>query len=97
MSDTKESPSAFRAVVHGRVQGVGFRYSAVSKALSLGLTGWVRNCRDGTVETHFEGSTAKTGEFLKWLNRGPSSARVVRVDKHSVPPQDVYRTYSIEY
>jgi len=99
MGDTKDSrpKSAYRAVVHGRVQGVGFRYSALSKALSLGLTGWVRNCRDGTVETHFEGAADKTGEFLKWLSRGPSSSRVIRVDKHAVPPQEVYRTYSIEY
>ena len=88
---------AYRAVVHGRVQGVGFRYSAVSKALRLGLTGWVRNTRDGTVETHFEGDPGKTDEFLKWLRRGPSSARVIRVDKQHVPPYHTYRTFSIEY
>ena len=93
----EEAITAYRAVVHGRVQGVGFRYTAVSKAQRLGLAGWVRNCRDGTVETHFEGDLAKTKEFLNWLRTGPPGARVVRVDRQSVPPQETFRTFSIEY
>ena len=89
--------AAYRAVIHGRVQGVGFRYTAVSQALRLGLTGWVRNCRDGTVETHVEGDSVKTDEFLSWLRHGPPGATVTRVDKQSVPPHGTYRTFSIEY
>ncbi len=89
--------AAYRAVIHGRVQGVGFRYTAVSKALSLGLTGWVRNLGDGTVETHFEGESAKAKEFLRWLGHGPPGARVLRVDKQSLAPQQTFATFTVEY
>ena len=93
----KLKQSAYRVVVHGRVQGVGFRYNAQKKALSLGLTGWVRNCGDGTVEAYFEGVPERTSAFLKWLHRGPLGANVHRVDKHSVSPQDCYKTFNITY
>ena len=89
--------TAYRAVVHGRVQGVGFRYNAVRKALSLGLTGWVCNRPDGTVETHFEGDPEKTKEFSNWLRRGPLGASVIRVDTHSIPPHGTYATFTVEY
>ena len=88
---------AYNAIVHGRVQGVGFRYTAMRKALKLGLTGWVRNCGDGTVETHFEGSPERAGEFISWLRQGPPGARVTRVDKQAVPPTGTYRTFTLEY
>lgn len=68
------------AIVHGRVQGVNFRYYTELKAAELGLTGWVRNRWDGTVETVAEGPRARLDQFLGWLHRGPSSARVDQVD-----------------
>jgi acylphosphatase len=88
---------AYRAVVRGRVQGVGFRYTAASKASQFGLKGWVRNCPDGTVETHFEGDSLKTDKFLSWLHKGPPGAQVIGIDKHSIPPHGTYRAFSIEY
>ena len=56
-------------VVKGRVQGVGFRYSTVIKAKSLGLTGYVRNRPDGSVETFAEGTSEQIKMFLSYLEQ----------------------------
>ena len=68
--------TARRAVVHGVVQGVGFRWFAERTARALGLSGWVRNRPDGTVETVAEGDEHAVGEYLARLRRGPSGSRV---------------------
>ena len=68
--------TARRAVVHGVVQGVGFRWFAERTARALGLCGWVRNRPDGTVETVAEGDERAVGEYLARLRRGPSGSRV---------------------
>jgi acylphosphatase len=64
-------------VISGRVQGVGFRYSMAEEAERLGITGWVRNRRDGTVEAVVDGDEVET--LLAWARRGPPSARVTGV------------------
>jgi len=66
--------------VRGRVQGVFFRASAQREAKRLGLTGWVRNRPDGAVELCVEGEEEELKEMLSWANRGPSAARVEKVD-----------------
>jgi acylphosphatase len=66
--------------VRGRVQGVFFRASAQREAKRLGLTGWVRNRSDGSVEILAEGEEDQIKELIAWANRGPSAARVERVD-----------------
>jgi acylphosphatase len=68
------------AVVHGIVQGVFFRYNTRLQAERLGVSGTVRNCRDGTVEVVAEGSRARLAELLAWLRHGPDAAVVERVD-----------------
>ena len=68
--------TARRAVVHGVVQGVGFRWFAERTARALGLCGWVRNRPDGTVETVAEGDERAVGEYLARLRSGPSGSRV---------------------
>ncbi len=62
--------------VYGRVQGVGFRYSTVRTARSLGLRGFVRNASDGSVEGYAEGSAVGVNSFVAWLKQGPPSADV---------------------
>ena len=66
--------------VRGRVQGVYFRASTVQQARHLGLTGWVTNCRDGSVEVVAEGSSEKLEELVAWCHQGPPGARVERVE-----------------
>jgi len=68
------------ATVSGRVQGVGFRYSAQDVARRLGLTGWVRNRRGGQVEVVAEGRRAVVEEFERFLRQGPTAARVTAVE-----------------
>jgi acylphosphatase len=67
-------------VVHGDVQGVGFRYFLTRSARQLGLRGWVRNRDDGAVEFVAEGSRADLEQLLRAARRGPSMARVTQVD-----------------
>jgi acylphosphatase len=73
------SEQRLHALVHGRVQGVGFRATTLDEARRLGLAGWVRNRHDGTVEVLAEGSSAKLRLFLAYLHRGPRGAKVTSV------------------
>jgi len=66
--------------VRGRVQGVFFRASAQREAKRLGLTGWVKNRLDGGVEILAEGEEDELKDLIAWANKGPSAARVERVD-----------------
>src|SRR5579864_3368527 len=68
------------AVVRGRVQGVGFRYFVVEKALSLGLRGYARNVRGGSVEVLAQGPLPALENLLALLRRGPSAADVTEVE-----------------
>jgi len=91
----KTEREAFHAIIDGRVQGVGFRYSAQRKARDLGLTGWVRNKMDGTVEILAEGSPNKLAAFLSWLKSGPPFAFVTKVDHRPIHPRGTYTSFSI--
>ena len=71
---------ARRLSVHGRVQGVGFRYAMVDAALAVGVVGWVRNRRDGSVEAWVQGADDAVARAIAWARRGPPAARVDRVD-----------------
>lgn len=71
---------ARRLRIHGRVQGVYYRLSMVTEAGRLAARGWVRNREDGTVEAHVEGPPAVVAALEAWAARGPSAARVDRVD-----------------
>lgn len=67
--------------VHGRVQGVGFRYNTRITARRLDVDGWVRNERDGSVSVHAEGSADSVRQLVSWLREGPPGARVTSVDE----------------
>jgi acylphosphatase len=75
-----------RAVVHGRVQGVFFRDTTRRRAQELGLGGWVRNCRDGTVEALFEGPAEAVEAAIDFCRRGPSRAEVSEVEVFDEEP-----------
>ncbi len=77
-----------RVRIHGRVQGVGFRYSTLARARSLGLAGWVQNAADGSVEAVFEGDDARVHSMVEWCGRGPSGARVDRCEVSWEQPRD---------
>ena len=68
-------------VVHGRVQGVGYRAFVEDEAHQRGLRGWVRNRRDGSVEAVFAGPKAEVDAAIEACRRGPFSARVSALDQ----------------
>ena len=69
-----------RVVVHGFVQGVGFRFAVEREARSRGVAGWVRNRPEGTVEAVFEGGREDVETLVCFCRRGPRGAEVERVD-----------------
>jgi len=69
-----------RVLVRGRVQGVGFRFATVREAGSHGVTGWVRNLRDGSVEAVLQGPRESVARMLEWIERGPDGARVDAIE-----------------
>jgi len=69
-----------QVTVHGKVQGVGYRYNTMQIAQSLDITGFVRNLPDGTVEIVAEGSDQQLSDLIDWAHRGPSGAEVTQVD-----------------
>ncbi len=86
-----------RAVVHGMVQGVGFRWSTVREARSLGLSGAVSNRSDGTVEVIAEGNAARLARLVSWLEKGPPGARVSHVDVQWLPWSGAYRGFGVDF
>jgi acylphosphatase len=73
-------------VIRGRVQGVGYRYAMTEAAEALGVAGWVRNRRDGTVEAVVQGDDELVERLVAWCRRGPAGASVTAVaaDPHAV-------------
>lgn len=78
---------ARRLRIHGHVQGVFYRESMRREAQRLGVTGWVRNRSDGTVEAQVEGSATAVEALFTWAGRGPEDARVTRVDSADAAPE----------
>jgi acylphosphatase len=85
------------AIVHGRVQGVSFRYYTVQVANRLGLTGWVANRWNDTVETVAEGPRDKLSEILTFLHRGPPSAWVERVEIDWQAPTGEFKDFKVRF
>ena len=80
--------NAKRLVISGRVQGVGFRAWMQEKARALGVSGWVRNRADGSVEALVAGEVAAVEELLRLCRRGPRMAEVVSIDEDMADPPD---------
>lgn len=79
----------------GRVQGVGFRWSAMAEARALGVDGWVRNTGDGGVEALVQGSPEAVERMLAWLRHGPGGARVDGFEASEVEPHMGARGFEI--
>ena len=88
MSEPGTSLRTVRVTIRGTVQGVGFRYWTEAVATNLGLTGWVRNRADGSVEAVFSGSPEAVEEMLERCRNGPPSAHVddVKTREGEPPP-----------
>jgi acylphosphatase len=85
MTAPDRSEARLVAVVHGDVQGVGFRWFVVREASRLGLTGWVANRADGAVEVVAEGPADDLERLAIELREGPSGASVSRLELHREP------------
>ena len=84
-------------VVHGIVQGVGFRFACRREAAANGLTGWVRNNYDGSVEAVFEGERSDVEEMVDWCRNGPSPAHVRSVDVDWQQPSGRFHSFDITF
>ena len=87
---------ARKYVIIGRVQGVGFRFFTENWANRLGLSGYVKNCADGTVEAYAVGDAVALEEFKIRLAEGPRSARVDQIQEFEEQVQGSYRRFVVE-
>jgi acylphosphatase len=94
--DKNEHPSSrLHATIEGRVQGVGYRAFVEQNAFSLGLTGWVRNRWDGSVEVLVEGERPNLEKLLAALYRGPRSANVSNIQIEWQPATGEFGRFSV--
>ena len=90
---------ARRLTIHGRVQGVGYRAWMVEAATALGVCGWVRNRRDGAVESFVQGDARALESLVSQCRRGPPAARVTEIatlDATADPALDAFGLRSTE-
>ena len=80
-----------RSYVSGRVQGVFYRAWAQGQARELGVSGWIRNCEDGSVEAHLGGEADCVDRMIDRMRRGPSNAQVDDVEVEESEPENLGR------
>lgn len=97
MEDKALAQHRLQATVHGRVQGVSFRYYTRRRATELGVVGYVRNARDGTVEVVAEGQRAGLDELVAFLRIGPPAAVVTHVELRWVGPTNAFDRFEVRY
>ncbi len=81
--------------ISGRVQGVWFRQSTREQAAGLGITGWCRNCPDGSVEALFQGKKEVVQNIIDWCHEGPKMARVDQVDVEWLDCADGFSVFEV--
>lgn len=84
-------------IVHGYVQGVFFRASTQEMAHRYGLSGWVRNVPDGTVEAVFEGPIEQLRNAVEWCRQGPRGAQVTRVEEQWLDYTGEFSGFTVRY
>lgn len=91
------TPKTIYAIIEGRVQGVFFRDYTRKEAINLGLTGWVRNRPDGSVETVLSGDDEAVNRMVTWLHSGSPTARVDLIHTEELDSQESFSTFEIRY
>ena len=86
-----------KITITGVVQGVGYRYFAVRKANQYGLGGYVKNLRNGDVETEIEGDRGLINDFIKELRIGPASSHVTDIKIQWKEYQNKYKDFDLEF
>jgi len=81
--------TGYKIIVSGHVQGVGFRYYTARKASHLSITGHAKNLNNGNVEVIIYGTPQQTTQMLAWLNKGPTSARIKKVEVTVITYQSI--------
>jgi acylphosphatase len=97
MKKNVQAEYRLQATVHGRVQGVSFRFYTRRRATELGLTGHVRNAWDGSVEVVAEGERTDLEQILAFLRVGPPAAIVTQVDAQWVAPTNTFDRFEVRY
>jgi len=92
-----EIPRAVRVRVGGRVQGVGYRYFALRSAEACGVTGFVRNLDDGSVEVKARGDREALESFLDTLRIGPRTGRVMEFDVQELEDPEAFHGFGVRY
>jgi acylphosphatase len=87
----------YHITVYGLVQGVGFRYFVYYSARSLSLTGWVKNCYDGSVELEAQGKEENIKEFIERLKEGSSYSEIENVTAEKMSLLEDEHSFSITY
>jgi len=95
--DRSGRQARLHAVVHGRVQGVNFRYRTMRTAQRLNVAGWVANRRDGTVEVVAEGPRETLDELVSFLHQGSPAAMVEEVDVDWKAPTGEFGGFRVRY
>ncbi|MBN1146953.1 MAG: acylphosphatase [Anaerolineales bacterium] len=95
MGQEESLQARLHAIVEGRVQGVGFRYFVEESAMALGLTGWVRNRWDGTVELVAEGERQSLEKLLAVVRRGPRASYVSDVRFEWSPASGEFKSFYV--
>jgi len=91
-----ENKLLYKIRVTGKVQGVGFRWSAATRARSLGIMGFIKNLSDGDVYIEAEGSGEQLNTFVEWCKQGPGFSFVESLNVDSFPPVN-YVDFRIEH
>lgn len=88
---------AIRIIAHGRVQGVGFRFFVRQNAVAIGVTGWVKNCADGSVELHAEGSREQLELLVERVRQGPTFGHVSDLEVDWRTASNDFQTFDITF
>jgi len=97
MSNRLDNDRRLHLAIEGRVQGVGFRMSAVMEAQRRGLTGWVRNRPDGNVEVVAEGPPDALDALREWCGQGPGLARVTQVREDRTEATGEFSDFTVKH